>query len=270
MAERSLTLTRPPQLPSRWVWVLGVAIASILMLIGHALGINVTWMPVLAGLATAALILYRALRHRLWATSNWIVIGIGVAFYCVGSEFWSSEQTFTQSGSFHISLFPVLYTIGLLLFITSMVGIIFKARRNSTDSMSSLDATIVFVAISMIAIQVLVFPTWQQYGSTMTLKVGILIYTLLFVVLLSVTIRLWYTTEAEVNRAIRTFATGMIIMLLTDVTFIVTQIPSWNSEHTVPHLWTLVSSMVFYGIMGAAALDPTAARPPAVRSAGHR
>lgn len=263
MAERSLALARPSNLPSRWVWVLAVTVASIVALIGKALGVNVIWIQVLIGLITAGLILYRALRHRLWATTNWIIIGAGVAFYCIGSEFWNSSQNFSDSGAFHNSFASILYTIGLLLFITAMIGIIIKARRNSTDSTSSLDATIVFVAVSLIAIQALIYPTWMDPTLSTSVKVGIFTYTFLFVILLSVTIRLWYTTEAQVNRAIRTFASGMIIMLLTDIAFIATRVPAIGGEYSLPSVWPLISSMVFYGIMGAAALDPTAARPPA-------
>lgn len=263
MPERSLALARPANLPSRWVWVIVCAVAGVLMLIGSAIGLPVKWIPVLAGLATAALILFRAFRHRLWATPNWIMIGIGVAFYCIGSEFWNSDQTFTSYNTFQINSFLVIYTVGLLLFSAAMLGIIAKARRNSTDSTSSLDATIVFVAVALIAIQLLVYPIWREYDSPQSLKLAILIYTLLFVVLLSITIRLWYTTEAEVNRAIRTFAVGMIFMLLSDVVFIVAEVPLISPDQDLPKALAHIASLVFYGVMGAAALDPTGARPPA-------
>lgn len=263
MAQRLQTLARPSTLPSRWVWGLFCGVCAIAVLVGNAIGLPMKWLSIFIGLATAALILFRAFKHQLWATSSWVAIGIGVALYSVGSEFWRSGQEFENGQGYRISIFSVLYTVGLILFAVAMILIILKARRNSTDSTSSLDATIVFVAASLIALQVFIYPAWNQYDVSTPFKIAIVSYTLLFVILLSVTIRLWYTTEAEVNRAIRTFSIGIIFMLAVDSTYIVTSVPTFNTEHPLPRTITVVTGIIFFGIMGAAALDPTGARPPA-------
>ncbi len=138
-----------------------------------------------------------------------------------------------------------------------------RRRRNISDVSGILDAAIVFVAASMLYAKFLIYPFWFDTELTNSQLASLVAVSLLSLILLSLTVRIWFSTDRHINRAARFIAPGLAVMAGVGTVGLSAflQMPLLSVELTNTLMYSGV--LIFAATAGAAVLDPTAARPPA-------
>ncbi len=250
--------TRPRNI---WLLVSVLAIAAYAVATTSDLVGQAVW--TIYALAAAIVIVVTIWKHRLWARSAWICVAAAIALSAVTNALHDFVPGKDSSTTTENLLSGLVYSVILVLLIIAAFVFVSRRRRNTTSASTVLDSAIVFVASSMVYAQFLVYPFWfdsdlrsGQLPPLIAISVGELI-------LLSVTVRMWFSTSRSVNHSPRILAVGFLLMAGVGTL----GLSAFLSEP--PFSMGLTSHLMFYGTLvffalaGTAVLDPSALRPPA-------
>ncbi len=215
------------------------------------------------GLSCATVIGFIATGRRVWARSAWscvagaaiITVLINVARMIFDTPPRTAGATSTSVG-IALTLVFTLLTVAAYLLVS-------RHRRTVSDSSGIVDSAIVFVAAAMIATEFLVYPFWSDSSLNGIERFGLLLFDGLNVLLLSLTVRLWFSTDRSVNRASRILAVSFVAMIIAGGLGLAEFLPSQIIDPTLGRNLIFAMTMVFFAVAGTAALDSTASRPPA-------
>ncbi|MFT6563613.1 MAG: diguanylate cyclase (GGDEF)-like protein/PAS domain S-box-containing protein [Actinomycetes bacterium] len=238
------------------VWIVTYSIATHSVLAGQLL-----W--TLFALTATAVVLATVSRHHLWARSAWLCVAAAIALSAIITVIRGFRPAMTATTTAESLLGGLLYSSILVLLILAALLFVNRRRRNTSNASTLLDSAIVFVAATMVYAQFLVYPFWfdseLQAGQLPTL-VAISVGNL---VLLSVSVRIWFSTSRSINRSARILAPGLAIMAGVGTVGLSAFLPTTLLSFDLTTDLTYGGTLVFFALAGAAVLDPTAISPPA-------
>ncbi|MFZ1654135.1 MAG: hypothetical protein WAT42_12180, partial [Candidatus Nanopelagicales bacterium] len=215
-------------------------------------------------LLTAAMIAIVARRKRLWAKSAWGFVSVGMVLFVLTDLFSRGTSTEPTSPGAFGPIENVLHAASFVFFSVAAVIFVNRRRRTVADIGGLLDSAIVFVGASMIAAEFFVYPLWSEGTLNSDQRTTLVLFEILNVLLLSLTVRLWFSTDRVVNRSARILSIGFLLLVLTDAIGILSWLPSSPIEGRYTNPIVESAAIIFISLAGSAALDPTAARPPAI------
>ncbi|MGV1078596.1 MAG: EAL domain-containing protein [Candidatus Nanopelagicales bacterium] len=215
-------------------------------------------------LVTAAMIAIVARRKRLWAKSAWGFVSVGMVLFVLTDVFSRGTSTEPTSPGAFGPLENVLHAASFIFFSVAAVIFVNRRRRTVADIGGLLDSAIVFVGASMIAAEFFVYPLWSEGTLNGDQRTTLVLFEILNVLLLSLTVRLWFSTDRIVNRSARILSIGFLLLVVTDAIGILSWLPSSPIESRYANPIVESAAIIFISLAGSAALDPTAARPPAI------
>jgi diguanylate cyclase (GGDEF)-like protein len=243
-----------------WLLVSLLVIVAYVISAGSMFASQTIW--TLYAAATTAVVLITTARHHLWARSAWLCVAGAVALSAVTNVIRGFMPAKTSDTTAETLLGGLLYTSVLTLLIVAAFLFVSRQRRNTSNASTLLDSTIVFVAASMVYAQYLIYPFWfdsdLQTGQLPTL-VAISAGNL---VLVSVTVRMWFSTSRSVNRSARILAPSFVVMAGVGTVGLSAFLPMTLLSFEVTTDLMYGGTLVFFALVGTAALDPTALRPP--------
>ncbi len=217
----------------------------------------------LLALASALTIMYAVARGRIWARSAWSTVASATGIIVLINVARIVTDTPRQAQGVASTIFGTLLTAVFALLTVAAYLMVSRHRRIVSDSSGIVDAAIVFVAAAMVATQFLLYPFWTDPALTTSQRIGLLVFDGLNVLLLSFTVRLWFSTDRTVNRASRILAIGFLAMIISGGLGITESLPVQVLDPPLIANLILGSTMIFFAMSAAAALDATASRPPA-------
>lgn len=243
-----------------WLAFAAVCIACYFAASSSALLQTVVWN--LLAVCCAATVIFTILTRRVWARSAWTCITVAIGLLML-SNVTRNPDPYAQTGS-RVAITVVIYLILFTMLIAAAVVFVNRHRRNVNDVTGMLDTAIVFVAASMISTEYLIYPFWadaQLGGPQLAI---LMIFNAINVFLLALTVRLWFSTDRFVNRSLRLMSVGLAVMSIVGILGVMWHLPRAILPYDTSSTLTAAGCMVFFGLVGASILDPTAARPPAV------
>lgn len=217
----------------------------------------------LFALGSAATIMFAVARGRIWARSAWSTVAGATSIIVLINVARIVTDTPRQTQGVASTIFGVLLTLVFALLTVAAYLMVSRHRRIVSDSSGIVDAAIVFVAAAMIATQFLLYPFWTDPSLTSSQRIGLLVFDALNVLLLSFTVRLWFSTDRTVNRASRFLAVGFLAMIISGGLGITESLPVQILDPPLVANLIFAFTMVFFSMSATAALDATANRPPA-------
>lgn len=219
---------------------------------------GVTW---IVGLITVIMVFAIAATRPLWARSAWTMVGVALLLQLLSSAPTSpAPDQLAEPGSTIQNIFHIVASI---VMVAAAIWFVHRRRRTVSDISGFLDSAIVFVAATIVAADRLIFPLWHNPALSTGNRQLLVTYVVLDLVLLSVTVRLWFSADRIANRSIRMLSAAFVLKFIGDVLSLSLWVPHPPlAEETVTHITTVVLICV-YTLIGAAVLDPTATRPPA-------
>ena len=213
------------------------------------------------GIAAVIVIVIATVARRLWARSAWVLVAIAIAVYVIGGLLFAYRIfNVAETERLWISIFTSATSYSLMI---AAILVLVHMRRISTDASGYLDAAVVLVAAGMLAAEFLIYPILQD-GTLETLERGVGIFNpILDVILLAATVRLWYATDRAANRAVRILAISFLLLVATNVVDMLVALKGPPDGTATIQGIIQVGYLLVYIVAAAAALDPTAVRPPA-------
>lgn len=215
------------------------------------------------GLSCAAVIAVISSRRRVWARSAWLLVACAALLaVLINAARLVVDVNIGGSGA-GSGIFGFALTVLVTLLTIAAYLLVNRHRRTSSDSSSIVDTAIVFVAATMVATEFLVYPFWADPALNTMEHIGLVIFDLVNVLLLSFTVRLWFATDRSVNRASRILAVAFIAMIIAGGLGLAEFLPVQVLDETLGRNLIFGFSIIFFGVSATAALDSTASRPPA-------
>lgn len=215
------------------------------------------------GLGCAATIAVVSSRRRVWARSAWLLVSIAALLVVVINGIRALTGTAPMVTGSSSAVYGAALTIVFSLLTISAYLLVNRHRRTASDSSGIVDAAIVFVAATMVATEFLVYPFWSDPALNTAERMGLLLFDGLNVLLLSLTVRLWFSTDRSVNRASRILAVGFVAMIIAGGLGLAELLPVRVIDPAIGQNLIFAFTMIFFGVSTTAALDATASRPPA-------
>lgn len=215
------------------------------------------------GLGSAAIVTVVAGRRRVFARSAWLLVAAAMTLTVLINGIRAAASISPRTASNTSVAYGISLTIVFSLLTVAAYLLVNRHRRTAADSSGIVDAAIVFVAASMVATDFLVFPFWSDPALNTAERMGLLLFDALNVLLLSLTVRLWFSTERSVNRASRVLAVGFIAMIFAGGLGLAEFLPVQVIDPELGRNLIFGFSMIFFAVSTLAALDSTANRPPA-------
>lgn len=244
-----------------WLAVSAAVILGFLASTGNT-GLQVVLWSLL-GLVSAAVVTTMTIRGRVWARSAWGLVAAATVLTVFINIIYSLTSTSPRADSAATAFYGGTLTIVLAMLTVAAYLLVNRHRRASTDSSGVVDAAIVFVAAIMVGTEFLVYPFWTDPSLSTAERMGLLLFDALNVLLLSLTVRLWYSTDRLVNRSARILAGAFVAMILAGAMGLAEYLPDNTIADGVGRTLIYVFTMVFFAVAATASLDPTASRPPA-------
>lgn len=244
-----------------WIAISVVVFVSFFAAASSARFQQVIWSAL--GIGAAVVVGYVTLSRRLWARSAWVCLAIAALLLVFAN--WLRENDIGMRAISEDSAIveTLLYAITFVLLNVAAFLFVNRRRRNAPDASGILDSSIVFVAAAMLAAQFIVYPFWMDPKVGAPELLALIILTALDILLLSLTVRLWFSTDRTVNRAARMSALGLVACSIAGGLGLQTFLPHPPFAANLVTGLVFAATIVYFGVVGSAVLDPTAARPPA-------
>ena len=205
------------------------------------------------GMSAVAAIVVGVRLHRPSTKAAWYLIALGLALFVTGDVFAYNYQRFFGRSIPFPSIADVFY---LAVFPTIIVGLLLLIRRRNRggDRASLIDSLIIATGLGLLSWVFLMAPYAHDASLSTSAKLTSLAYPLMDLVMLSVAVRL---AVSGGNRGRSYYLTVMSICALfaTDTTY------GWLQLHGIYQPGGSLDGgwMVFYLLLGAAALHPSMA-----------
>ncbi len=218
---------------------------------------------VLLGLSCAATIAVISSRRRVWARSAWLLVACAALLtVLINATRATADAPARSSGTTSLAIGSALTIVFSLLTVAAYL-LVNRHRRTAADSSGIVDAAIVFVAASMVATEFLVYPFWSDPALNTAERMSLLLFDGLNVLLLSLTVRLWFSTDRSVNRASRILTVAFVAMIIAGGLGLAEFLPVQVIDPALGRNLIFGFTMIFFAVSATAALDSTASRPPA-------
>lgn len=236
-----------------WLACVGALLLAFLVVPGDSLSSAVLFL-LIAAVCTIT-VCYVVARRQLWARSAWITLAIGMAIWTAaaavaliadsGDDFGRSE---TGSG--------LLFLVAYLPIIVS-VGIFVREASRHEDVATVLDSLIVMTGGALILFATVVQPTLNRIELSDTAVLEMASRVALNLLLLSITVRLWFSTDRSTNQGVRLLSLALACLLVAASWYQIAtaQLPGSEvlalSDTAINILY-----LAFFALAGLAALDP--------------
>lgn len=221
---------------------------------------TVVW-NLLAFLCGATVIFVASTRH-IWARSAWTCIAIAVGLSIL-SNFTRNPNPYAETGN-RVAITALIYLLLFAALISAAIVFVNRRRRNVSDITGMLDTAIVFVAASMITTEYLIYPFRSDPQINSPQLTVLMVFNGINIFLLALTVRLWFSTDRSVNRSLRLMSIGLACMAFVGILGLMWHLPTEMMPYETSNTLISAGSMLFFALAGAAVLDPTAKRHPAV------
>jgi signal transduction histidine kinase len=205
------------------------------------------------GLSAVAAIVVGVRLHRPSTKAAWYLIALGLALFVTGDVFaYNYQRFFGRSLPFpsiadvpYLAVFPAIIA-GLLLLI--------RRRNRGGDRASLIDSLIIATGLGLLSWVFLMAPYAHDASLSTPAKLTSLAYPLMDLVMLSVAVRL-AVSGGNRGRSYYLTVTSICALFATDTTY------GWLQLHGIYQPGGLLDGgwMVFYLLLGAAALHPSMA-----------
>ena len=250
------------QAQARNIWIAFSIVCFVGFFAASSSSVVQQFLWTLLGLSCATVIGFIATGRRVWARSAWsCVAGAAVLIVLINIARMIFDAPPRSAGTAPTSVGVALTAVFTLLTVAAYL-LVSRHRRTVSDSSGIVDSAIVFVAAAMIATEFLVYPFWSDSALNGLERFGLLLFDGLNVLLLSLTVRLWFSTDRSVNRASRILAISFVAMIIAGGLGLAEFLPSQIIDPTLGHNLIFAMTMIFFAVAGTAALDSTASRPP--------
>ena len=168
-----------------------------------------------AAMGTATVV-FALVRRPLWPRSGWLLLGVGLV---MGPRATSSTTWRGCVASWrHPAGYDYLYLAAYLPLIIA-VGIFVRESRRNLDPTTLVDSLIVMTAGGVVLLAtavrpMLANPTFEE--STLFVMTG---YLALDLLLLSLTVRLWFSSNRTTNPGVRLLSVALACFLIADLWF---------------------------------------------------
>jgi len=244
-----------------WLLVSAITLLAYVIASGSFFASQLIW--VLYAAVTAGVILTTISRHHLWARSAWLCVAGAVVLAAITNIIRDFSPASNDNTTAETLVGGLLYSSVLVILVIAAFLFVSRRRRTTSNVSTALDSTIVFVAASMIYAQFLVYPFWFDSDLETGQLPALVAISAANLILLSVTVRLWFSTSGSINRSARILVPAFMVMVGVGTAGLSAFLPKalFSFEVTTDLLYG--GTLAFFALVGAAVLDPTALRPPA-------
>jgi diguanylate cyclase (GGDEF)-like protein/PAS domain S-box-containing protein len=272
--------------PADYVSAIAILVAVIYELLYSfaptALPSSIVWW-IFGGFSIVA-VCNAALDHRTWSRLGWLFIGMGTISLYVGDLYvnWmvsqSRKTTPGTAGWLAYDIAFILLAVGCLVFVRA---------RHVREAQSWIDSAIVLAVGLLISLEYLLQPLWSHATTTPSQRLILSSYPLLLTVLLAAGVRLWLMSgrEATVSARYLVLSIGALIAgqfgsvyysINTAIDITPTIFNANKANNTFAAAAALVDqhatiptpspfvvlTLLFYGVVAGAAIDPSSRIPP--------
>ncbi len=207
-----------------------------------------------AAMGTATVV-FALVRRPLWPRSGWLLLGVGLVMWTAGDFLYDMARVRGELGATPAG-YDYLYLAAYLPLIIA-VGIFVRESRRNLDPTTLVDSLIVMTAGGVVLLAtavrpMLANPTFEE--STLFVMTG---YLALDLLLLSLTVRLWFSSNRTSNPGVRLLSVALACFLIADLWF---QVGVANSRGPNPLAFADLPMnllyLAFFVLAGLAALNP--------------
>lgn len=218
---------------------------------------------------------YAAARRPLWARSAWITLALGMAVWTVATLWSGGVHTVVGGGRTPTASdlqTPTASNLLLLLAylpIVTAVGIFVREASRHEDVATVLDSLIVMTGGALVLFAAVVEPTLNQVDPPDTAVWLMACQVALDLLLLSITVRLWFSTDRSTNQGVRLLSLALACLLLASGWYQIAAAQTADGEAlTVSGTAINLLYLAFFALAGLAALDPETTTVPAGSATG--
>ncbi|NQU36101.1 MAG: hypothetical protein HQ526_00710, partial [Actinobacteria bacterium] len=252
-----------PTTRARNIWL----VISLVTIVGYVIAFGSTFarQAIWTGFAIAAfvVILRTISRHHLRARSAWLCVAGATLLAAVTNVLRDFSPATNDNTTAEILLGGLLYTSVLVLLIIAAFLFVSRRRQKVSNASTMLDSAIVLVAATMVYAQFLIYPFWFDTELLPGQAPGLVAVSIGSLLLLATTVRLWFSTAPSANRAARLLVPAFIIMSGVGTLGLSEFLPTSRPSPDVTTFLMYGGTLVFFALIGASALDPTATHRPA-------
>lgn len=227
---------------------------------GHETLQIVLWL--ILGLACTAVVVSAIFWNQVWARRGWAMVAASTALGVIGYLFWIDDVDHPGLPASELLWDWALLAIAVVAMVAAVLTFARK-QHASVEEGGWLDAALVFLLLLMPVSELAVFPIWFNPVIDRSIAVALMAIASLALLLVACAARLWFVSDARINRAFRFLCLGIsVCVLLVGVVLVVA-----IGEEPAPPEWVVrpldsIGAWVFLTAVGVAASDPTARRPP--------
>lgn len=243
-----------------WLAITGGLVLSYCLVDQNSM-FAVTLYTSVAAIGTAT-VLYALAKRPLWPRSAWLLLALGMGLWTSADFLYDTARVRGElSGA--PAAYDLLYVAAYVPLIIA-VGIFVRESKRNLDSTTLVDSLIVMTAGGVMLLETAIRPMLDNPGfddSTLFVMTG---YLALDLLLLSLTVRLWFSSNLTTNPGVRLLSIALACFLAGDLWY---QVGVANSSEPNPlafaHVAMNLLYLAFFVLAGLAALNPrTTVVPP--------
>jgi len=203
-----------------------------------------------------------AIDRRTWGRQGWALLAAGTAALFVGdvySDILALRHVDTPVGT-------AGYLAYYAAFILLAAGCLVLVRaRNQSEPQSWIDSAIILVVGLLISLEYLLQPLWLQQSISTSQLAICSIYPLLITILLAAGVRLWLVSGRQATASQRLLVLAVAGLIVGELVFMFNVVQAISAGSTTQGPWTADAAvLLFYGLIGAAAVDPSVRKAPPI------
>jgi diguanylate cyclase (GGDEF)-like protein/PAS domain S-box-containing protein len=236
-----------------WLACVGALLLAFLVVPRNSLASSVLFFLVAAlGTVTVG---YAAASRRLWARPAWISLTLGMAVWTAAALV--TAMAGAPTGPSQSQPGPSLLFLVAYLPITVAVGIFVREASRHEDVATVLDSLIVMTGGALVLLATVVQPTLNQLELSDTEVLEMASRVSLNLLLLGITVRLWFSTDRSTNQGVRLLSLALACLLFAAGWYQVAAAQAPGSEAlAISDTAINVLYLAFFAVAGLAALDP--------------